>query len=382
MDLARPRRWDWDAITLWAPVVGVAAVAQTKLGLEEPWTGSDGVLALTSLLQAAPLIARRRYPLVTAALIAVALPVQEILGGALSFGSFVAVLVATYSVGRHASTRMAVLGAALVLLGVAFGARDQFPQDAPEFIFPLFYVSAATVIGAVVKRLSEQARKLLELNQALGRERDASARLAVAGERMRLSRDLHDSVAHTLTVAVVQAENCELAIDSDPLAAKSSAIAIQEAARRGLSELRSVLRVLRDPEAPIGASGLDDLGLLATVVSESGLDVELEFSGDSSTVPDDVGHQLFWVAQEALTNVMKHSATKTATVNVAITDAIVELTITDPGPSLTRGLLSGGHGVTMMTERLAGLGGQVAAGPYQSGYRVHARVPLTTRVQA
>ncbi|WP_194288566.1 sensor histidine kinase [Ornithinicoccus halotolerans] len=382
MELTRPRTWDWDAITLWLPVIGVAAVSQTKLGLEEPWTGSDAVLALTSLMQAAPLVARRRYPLVTAALIAVALPVQEVLGGALSFGSFVAVLVATYSVGRHASARAALLGAGLILLGLMLGTRDRFPEDAPELVFPLFYVSAATVIGAVVKRLSEQARQLWELNQALARERDATARLAVAGERMRLSRDLHDSVAHTLTVAVVQAENCELAIDNDPLAAKSAAMAIQEAARRGLSELRSVLRVLRDPEAPIGASGLADLGLLATVVSESGLDVELQFRGDSSTVPADVGHQLFRVAQEALTNVMKHSATKTATVHVAITDTVVELSVTDTGPSLTRGLASGGHGVTVMAERLADLGGEVAAGPYQSGYRVRACVPLTHRVEA
>lgn len=380
MDLAR-RRWDWDAITLWAPVIGVVAASQTKLGLEEPWTGSDAVLALTSLLQAAPLIARRRHPLAAAALVAGALPIQQILGGSLSFGSFVAVLVATYSVGRHAGTRVAVLGATLVLLGVALGTRDQFPEDAAEFIFPLFYVSAATVVGVVVRRLNEQARTLLELNRALARERDATARLAVEGERMRLSRDLHDSVAHTLTVTVVQAEKCELAIDTDPLAAKSSAVAIQEAGRRGLSELRSVLRVLRDPEATTGAPGLADLGLLATVMSESGLVVELDLRGDSSTVPDDIGRHLFRIAQEALTNVMKHSAARTAAVNVAITDAVVELSVTDPGPSLTRGLASGGHGVTVMAERLAGLGGRVATGPYESGYRVGAYVPLPARAE-
>lgn len=378
----RWRRWDWDAITLWAPVIGVAAVTQAKLGLEEPWIGSDAVLALTSLLQAGPLLARRRYPLVTAALIAVALPVQELLGGALSFGSFVAVLVAAYSVGRHAVAREAALGAAVVLLGVVSGTRDQFPEDAPELIFPIFYVSAATMIGAVVKRLSEQARTLAELNRALARERDATARLAVAGERMRLSRDLHDSVAHTLTVAVVQAENCELQIDEDPLAAKSSALAIQDSARRGLSELRSVLRVLRDPEAPVGASGVDDLGLLATVVSESGLEVDLEVEGDTSMIPEDTGREIFRVAQESLTNVMKHSATKTVKVSLEITDGIVEMSVTDPGPSLSRGLAASGHGLTVMAERVAGLDGLVTSGPHESGYRVHVRVPLPTAVNA
>jgi signal transduction histidine kinase len=382
MRLARPGRWDWGAITLWAPVIGVAAASQAKLGLEEPWTGSDVVLTLTSLLQATPLILRRRWPLLTTVLLAAALPVQEALGGALSFGSFVAVLVAAYSAGRYAAARVAALGSLLLLLGAAWGTSAQWPQGAADLVFPLFYISAATAVGGVVKRLSEQARELQGLNEALARERDASARLAVAGERMRLSRDLHDSIAHTLTVAVVQAEKCEQAIEEDPLAARSSAIAIQEAARSGLSELRSVLRVLRDPEAPVGEPGLADLEALATVVSQSGLQVQTEVCGDRSTVPEELGRQLFRVAQEALTNVIRHSAAQRATLNVTITGDTVELSVSDDGPALSSKIASDGHGVSVMGERLTALGGQVQAGAFGAGYQVRACAPLTPPVHA
>lgn len=382
MRVARPGRWDWDAIKLWAPVVVVAAASQAKLGLEEPWTGSDVVLTVTSLLQAAPLLLRRRWPLPATVLVAAALPIQEALGGALSFGSFVAVLVAAYSAGRSAPARVAVLGSLLLLIGAAWGSRAQWPEGIADLVFPFFYISAATALGGVVKRLSEQTRELHRLNEALARERDASAQLAVAGERMRLSRDLHDSIAHTLTVAVVQAEKCEQAISHDTPAARTSAIAIQEAARSGLSELRSVLRILRDPEAPVEQPGLGDLETLVTVVSQSGLHVELEVLGDRSTVPGELGLQLFRVAQEALTNVIRHSASPRATLHVTISSSTVEVSVRDDGPPVSSKIPSDGHGVSVMGERLVALGGQVHAGADGAGYQIRACAPLTPRVHA
>lgn len=370
----RRRSADWETVALWAPVVGVAAVTQLRVGLEHPWTGSGSVLTLSGLLLALPLLVRRRWPITTAALVAGALPVQTLLGGTLGFGSFVAVLVAAYSSGRYARARLAVAGVAIILLGVVVAMRDSLPDEAPELVFPLFYVSVAASLGAVVRRLSE-------LNTALAHERDASARLAVAAERMRLSRELHDSIAHTLTVAVVQAETCEQAVGDDPAAARASAIAIQEAGRRGLAELRSMLRVLRDPETSSEEPGLDDLPTLARVVSESGLQVEVATTGDLASVPPDAGCVLFRTIQEALTNVLKHSAAGTATVHVAVEPRSVTATVTDPGPALARGLPSGGHGVTVMTERVAPLGGSVTAGPDGAGYRVQARLPLQTGVR-
>lgn len=382
MERAVREQRDWDVVTQWAPAVGVAAVTQAGLGLEEPWAGSDAFLTLTSLMLALPLLVRRRWPLVAAGLVAVAAPVQEALGGSLSFGTFVAVLVTAYAVGRHAQPRAAVLGTAVILAGVVLGNLESLPEDATELVIPVFYVVGSVSIGAVVRRLHDQADTLTELNRALARERDATVRLAVAGERMRLSRDLHDSVAHTLTVAVVQAERCEQAIGDDPESATAAAVAIQEAGRRGLAELRSVLRVLRDPDAPVREPGLDDLGALATLVSESGLDVTVVTDGDLARVPDATGVQLFRIVQEALTNVLKHSAAGTATVVVTVDAGAVEVTVTDPGPPLTGAQPASGHGIAVMGERLGGLDGHVTTGRDGTGFRVSVSVPLAVGVTA
>lgn len=365
-----------DTVTLWAPVVGVAGTVHLKVGLEEPWMGSDLGLAVTSLALAGPLLLRRRLPWVAALLIAASLPAQEALGGSLSFGSFVAVLVVVYSCARHATWTEALAGAALVLVGVILAARESLPQDAGELVFPAFYISASTALGAVVRRLSAQAETLRSLNAALARERDASARLAVTTERLRLARDLHDSVAHTLTVAVVQAERCEQALPHDPDAARVAAEAIQRVGRQGLAQLRSTVRVLRDPDATTAAPDLRDLPALTAVLSDSGLDVDLRVQGDPSSLPPGVSQEMFRVAQEALTNVVKHSGSTSAAVRLCCDAAGVELEVVDPGPPLARSVPSGTFGLAGMRERLEQLRGALDAGPDRGSFRVHARLPL------
>lgn len=375
--------WDGPTLTRWVPVIGVAALSQAGIGLEEPWTGSDVGLAATSLALGAPLAVRHTRPLLAAALVAVALPLQDALGGSLSFATFLAVLVAAYGLGRCAPFPRSALGAGVMLGGIVVAMRDSVPEDTVELIFPLFYVTATTALGAVVRRLSTQASDLRRLNEALARERDATARLAVATERIRLARDLHDVVAHTLTVAVVQAEACEEAIGPDPERARVAAREVQQAGRRGLSDLRSMVRVLRDSAGPSGDPGLAEVGTLAAVMAGAGLDVTVRSHGALAAVPVEAGEQLFRVVQEALTNVVKHSAATSAVVEVAVTEAEVAVTVADPGPALggnpAGALPSGGHGIKGMGERLAPYDGALAAEPDGSGFRVHARVPLAGR---
>jgi signal transduction histidine kinase len=379
--MRRPQvRWDWPTVTLWVPVVAVAALSPAGIGLEEPWAGSDLGAAVTALALAAPLAVRRTRPAVTAALVAAAVPLQDALGGSLSFATFLTVLVAAYALGRYATVDRAALGVGVMLVGIVVAMRHSIPEDAVELVFPLFYVTATAALGSVVRRLSPQAADLRRLNEALGRERDATTRLAVATERIRLARDLHDVVAHTLTVAVVQAEACEEAIESDPDRARVAAQQVQDAGRRGLADLRSMVRVLRDAEASTADPGLADVGTLATVMAGAGLDVAVRSEGKLGVVPPEVGQQLFRVVQEALTNVVKHSAATSAVVAVDVAPAEVAVTVADPGPPLGTGpagaVPSGGHGIKGMRERLAPYDGTLAAGPDGSGFRVHARVPL------
>lgn len=371
-------RWDWAMIALWGPVVAVAALAQAGVGLEHPWTGSDLSLSLTSLLLAAPLAIRVRQPMLATALVAVAIVVQDALGGSLGFASFVTVLLAAFSGGRHLPSRRAALVVVVLLAGVLVSMRSSLPHDAEELIFPLFYVSAATIIGSVVRRLASQAADLRLLNAALAAERDASARLAIANERMRLARDLHDVVAHTLTVVVVQSENAEQALDGADVTRAGAAVrAVQEAGRRGLADLRSMVRVLREPDAPDAVAGLAEVDALAAVMAGAGLDVVVRREGDLSRVPDAVGRELARVVQEALTNVVKHSAAGEAVVRLVGSTGEIVVTVEDPGPALASTFPSGRVGLRGMAERLAPHGGTVTSGPYGDGFRVCASVPLT-----
>lgn len=373
--MERPSAEDLAGVMLWAPVVGVAAASQLRLGLEQPWTGTATSLAVTSLALAAPLALRRDHPLVAAALVAAALPLQVLLGGSLHFGSFLAALVAGYALGRYAPGRVAVAGV-VVLAGITLALRDELPEEAAFFVFPLFYVGGTAALGAVVRRLTCQASELRRLNAELARERDTAARLAVASERVRLARDLHDVVAHTLTVTVVQAESCEQAITDDPAHARTAAREVQAAGRRGLAELRSMVRVLRDAEVVESEPRLDDVETLAAVISDAGVEVEVRRSGQLRDVPDHVAHQLFRLVQEALTNVVRHSGARSALVTVTSSPEGVEVCVQDPGPAVAGELSSGGHGLAGMAERLSSYGGFVDAGPHGGGFLVRARVPL------
>jgi signal transduction histidine kinase len=365
----------------WGPAVAVAVLAQTRLGLSSPWTGSDLSLTFTSLAVAAPLAIRTTHPLLAAAGLALALVAQDAVGDSLGFASFVAVLVASYSAGRHARPRRAVLGAAVVLVGVLVAMRESAVAQPDELVFPLFYISAAAAIGGVIRRLAQQSTDLRRLNAALAAERDATARLAVANERMRLARDLHDVVAHTLTVVVVQAENAEEAIDGqEPERARAAVRTVQEAGRRGLADLRSMVRVLRETERPGAEPGLAEVEALAALMAGAGLVVTVRREGDLAGVPDGIGRDLARLVQEALTNVVKHSAAEEALVHLTVRDGWVEATVEDPGPALASDIPSGGLGVDGMAERLAPYGGSVSAAPCSDGFRVHARVPLVREV--
>lgn len=363
-------------VALWTPVVGVAALTQSGLGLERSWTGSDLSLAVSGLLLAAPLVVRREHPLLTAALVAAALPIQVHLGGSLAFGTFVATLVASYALGRRAPVGTAAAGVVLLLAGVVLAMRADLPAHLDELAFPVFYLFGSAGLGAVARHLADQAAELERLNAALALERDASARLAVATERMRLARDLHDVVAHTLTVTVVQAEDCEEAVATDPDRAAAAAREIQQVGRRGLAELRSMVRVLRDSGAPETEPGLADLETLASVLAAAGLAVTVRRDGAGRAPADEVAGDLFRIVQEALTNVVKHSAARSAEVGITSTDRELRVTVTDPGPALATGFPSGTHGLVGMGERLAPYGGTVEAGPQGQGFRLQARVPL------
>ncbi|WP_110180547.1 sensor histidine kinase [Nocardioides solisilvae] len=297
-----------------------------------------------ALALALPLAVRRRWPVAVAATVALALQVQVAVGGGLHFGSFVAVLTAAWVAGRWATGWGRVCGgAALLLVGIVAATLADLVETPGEALIPSFYVAAATGAGRVVHVLATQAEDLRRLNEALARERDASVRLAVATERMRLSRDLHDSVAHTLMVTVVQSEVAVAALPDDPEAARAAVRRVGDAGRRGLADLRSTLRVLRSPGEGSGGGTLAELPVLAGVLTDSGLDVAVDLVGDPGTVPEALSRDLFRVVREALTNVVKHSGASSARVTLACRPDRVDLEVRDPGPVASGERVTDGH---------------------------------------
>jgi signal transduction histidine kinase len=212
-------------------------------------------------------------------------------------------------------------------------------------------------------------------------KRVAREQSAVLEERARLARELHDVVAHDLSVVVIQSQAAQLALPSDPDRAGADLRSIEVAARDALAELRRLIGVLRDQSAGDALApqpGLGDLAELIRQMNDAGLAVDLDARGDVGSVPAGASLSAYRIVQEALTNTRKHAGPVTAHVRVVRDADALKIEVVDNGPlAPAPDLGSGGHGVVGMRERVAMFGGDVEAGPQPGGgWRVDARIPL------
>ena len=215
------------------------------------------------------------------------------------------------------------------------------------------------------------------------RTHEEEARRRAGEERMRIARELHDVLAHNISLINVQAGVALHLMDEQPAQARTALAAIKDASKDALRELRSVLGVLRqvDEEAPLApAPGLDDLDGLVARASAAGLDVQVERNGSERALPAEVDVAAFRIVQEALTNVTRHSGPASATVRVAYTEDEVTVQVDDDGQGWTSDVnadAGSGQGIAGMRERARSLGGELEAGPRPGGgYRVRARLPV------
>jgi signal transduction histidine kinase len=337
--------------------------------------------ALLPLLLGAPLVLRRRAPVLTWLAIWAALALLALLTDYPPRGlEFTFVLfTAAYSLGAHASLRRAAAGLVVTApvlaeisdkggLGLAFSQRF----GAPAVALSSLQLVAFWLAGVVV-RTRRQAAALAERNAAVQRQ----AEQAAAAERARIAWELHDIVAHHLSVIVLQAAGARASgRPAGPTLEK-----IENSGRQALAETRRLLGVLRDPDADAGLApqpGVGELDALADRVRAAGLPVNLVISGDHAALPAAVEVSVYRIVQEALTNVLKHAGPARAEVMIGSAEDVVSIEVTDDGTGepgrLTPG---GGHGLAGMRERAALLGGELAAGPRSSGgFAVRARLPL------
>ncbi|MCF2529329.1 sensor histidine kinase [Yinghuangia soli] len=239
----------------------------------------------------------------------------------------------------------------------------------------------AWVLGDSMRTRRAYYAELEDRAARLERERDAQAQVAAAGERARIARELHDVVAHNVSVMVVQADGAAYAIDAAPERARAALGTISATGREALAEMRRLLGVLRstgEDQGLVPQPGVDQLEDLMAQVRGAGLPVELRVDGVPAELAQGVALAVYRIVQEALTNTRKHGGPDAAaTVHLHYGDAALSLEITDDGRGADAPGDGMGHGLVGMRERVAMFGGTLTAGPSpDGGYRVSASLPL------
>jgi signal transduction histidine kinase len=204
-------------------------------------------------------------------------------------------------------------------------------------------------------------------------ERELNARRRRAEERVNIARDLHDVVSHTLSVVGVHLNVALDSFDAEPDEARDALRLAQDVRGRAMTDLRSLVGVLRDGSAIEPAGGLDGLDRLTAQVREAGLDVTVIETGDRSAVPAPVATAVYRVVQESLTNTVRHANATRAEVRLRYEPAEVTVEVRDDG--VGGGAMIDGHGIPGMRERVAALGGALTAGPGKTGFTVRATIP-------
>lgn len=374
--LAHPRLVDWLlAVAAQLPIVAIGTVIAS---VEASMQTSGLWMVAVAIAAGAALLWRRRRPLVVTVVCALllAIPAEA------SAGAFLAIYVALYSLGAYARATLAWVGLAVAAVCSAL-ATIILPALAPGMVGPVLTVNLLAIssyVVAVLLGISARARRsyvdqLIARASDLERDRDQQARLAVAAERARIAREMHDVVSHGLTVMVTLAEGSAAQAERDPARASGTMRGVAETGRASLAEMRRLLGVLREPGdgaelAPQPSSG--DLQALVASFREAGMPVRLTTSG--SAIDDQpLALTVHRILQEALTNVLRH-ASDANRVEVMVQHergAAVRLEVTDDGSGAPAATAGSGRGIVGIRERAAMFGGAVEAGPRATkGWRV------------
>jgi signal transduction histidine kinase len=362
----------------------LAAATLGMVGVQLAWEPPDAALyryLAFSPLITLPLAWRRRAPLRVVAVVAAALVAQALVAEpAIAFGEFLAVMLASYSVAAHAPRSQAAVGAVLALAAVGIHTMSSDEPVGPfEWIYGVVYFGGAFALGRIVRARASNTERLAERASRLEREQEELARAAAAAERARIARDLHDVIAHTVGVMVVQAGAARIAAEADPAAARAAMGRVEDTGREALGELRRLLGVLRDDDMAEREPqpGLDGVEALVARARAAGLEVELAVRGPRRQLPIGLELAAYRVVQEALTNVLRHAGPVRVRVGVDYAPAALDVAVDDDGVGNGTVHATGGHGLVGMRERVELYGGSLEVGHEPGvGFRVHARFPL------
>ncbi|WP_433345381.1 sensor histidine kinase [Microtetraspora malaysiensis] len=379
----------WTVLAWWAGLVftflirirlpGESGPAKLPGPLIYQWDGLTFLVVATGLVHVSGgLLRRRPLPalgllLAAAVLACVPLGVVEI-----PLAQYLAVDVALYFVAAECVRRtgiIALLGALALLAGyLATRLLFGWPIGASAELAVAMTAVIAWLVGHSVRQAREHAETLVTTATAQ----------AVADERLRISRELHDTVAHSMSVIALQAGAARRVIDTQPRRAGQALGEIETVGRETLSGLRHMLGALRHGEQsrPLDpAPGLTDLDKLVAATTDAGVDVEVRWLGERRPLPPEIDTSAYRVIQEAITNVVRHAGTSRCRVSVEYQEDELAIEVLDGGCG-TRRTAEGGYGLVGMRERVSMLRGSFCAEPRpEGGFRVAARLPLTTGVR-
>lgn len=350
----------------------LAAVALASALARRPPEGPLWATVPVALVMTIALACRSRAPLIVALAVSLAAAFQTLPGtspGAL--WAFAVFLAATYSVAVQPAEGRAALGG-VVLVGGLF--LQEWADRGSDYLFIVLVFGGTWVLGRAVLTWRNRA-------VAAAAEGDDKARLAVMEERLRLARELHDIVAHSLGVIAVQAEAAQAALAHDRELARAPLAAVLLQAREAITEMRQLLGVLRSdgdgsPRTP--QPGLDELEELVAGFRSAGLPVQVSVEGPLEPLSPMVDLTTYRIAQEALTNVLKHAGKVPTTVAVQRSPTEVRIEVVNTAGTCTSPSGGGtGHGLTGIRERVTATGGSVSHGPLDGGgFRLSARLPV------
>jgi signal transduction histidine kinase len=349
---------------------------------------SDIWAYLLAVALCVPFVFHRRFPVAAITVACCALVLYAV--GRYNAYPGLPIFVLVAGVSLHSTRRRALLAAGLaaVALSVAVWLQPERVATASTWVASLLAVAVAWLWGENLRNRRARWAAMEERARRLEAEREERDRQAVTDERLRIARELHDVVAHSMSVIAVQSGVANHVIDSRPAQARQALATIEATSRSALVELRRLLGVLRQGDDPVASlepnPGMAEIGRLADQIRSAGVEVELKVEGEPGELPPGVDLSAFRIAQEGLTNVLKHGG-GVARVLVRYSPGAVAVEIADDGRAGTDGAPAEGtgHGLIGMRERVAVFGGQLTAGPVPGGgYRMAARLPYAAAAGA
>jgi signal transduction histidine kinase len=376
------------------------ALAAYNVGAMIPEIGQLRLPEVTfpmAVLQTLPLTWRRRWPVGVLLAVSLFRTVEDNIGGFEPL--YLASLIAYYTVMDRSSTRVRVVASVLMLAGIITELSlpgHNMSSDFPVVAMEVVTAGMAGIISRTRRAYLQEAEARAEQAQT-GREREVA--LAAAQERARIARELHDVVAHHVSLIAVQSDAAATLLPGEPVQAEKHVEIIGQTARGALAELRRLLGVLRTPADFAGRKPPDttpvpsvsQLGKVLDQVREAGISVDLRVEGSPARLAPGVDLAAYRIVQEALTNTVRHSGADMAAVTLSYEPGYVTVAVTDtghgpaaadarpagqPGTGSTLASRSGGFGLAGMAERVASCGGSLTLGPGRAGgFTVTARLP-------